>query len=242
MNTASKCTDTVVIAIIPSRAGSKGLPGKNTKLLAGKPLINHTIEAALRARSITHVAISTDDPAVVQCGAQYGVTVLRHPPELSSDGMPTYPVVRWALAELERLHGMSDICVVLRPTTPLRTEADIDAAVDLLKQNCAADSVVSVCLAVGVHPKRLKRVLGNGELKDAFEREGYSPAPRQSLEALYVRNGGIYAARRQIIYDYGLWGNASLAYVMPEERSVNINTEFDFRVADLLARNPDSRN
>jgi len=125
---------------------------------------------------------------------------------------------------------------VLRATSPLRTDRDIDTAVNLLVQDDSIDSVVSVGPAVGIHPVRLKRVLPDGKLVDAFESEGNYPQQRQSFESFYLRNGAIYASRSSIIEGKGLWGPNSLAYVMPEERSININTEFQFRVAELLIR------
>jgi CMP-N-acetylneuraminic acid synthetase len=143
-------------------------------------------------------------------------------------------VIQRALLEVRKLGHYPDICVVLRATSPLRTNNDIDAAVRLLIENKAADSVVSVGPAVGVHPVRLKRILPDGRLEDAFEGEGMFPKRRQDFEPLYLRNGAIYAAKTSVIEGGGLWGKHCLAYVMPEERSVNINTDFQFKVAELV--------
>ncbi|MBL8798036.1 MAG: hypothetical protein JNM56_29330 [Planctomycetia bacterium] len=100
---------------------------------------------------------------------------------------------------------------------------------------------MSVEAAVGIHPVRLKRILVDGALKDAFEAEGHSPRRRQDLEPLFRRNGAIYVARAAVTERQGLWGDDCLAYVMPEERSININTEFQFRVAEWAIQHAPSR-
>ncbi len=224
----------VVAAIIPVRGGSKGVPGKNLRPLAGKPLLWYTIQAAFNARTLTQTVVTTEDDGIARYAEALGVKVLRHPTELSTDSSPTYPAVRWALLQLQQLGTSVDICVVLRATTPLRSAKDIDNAIHLLLQQQEADSVVSVRPAIGIHPIRLKRVVENGQLIDAFESEGNAPRRRQDLETLYLRNGGIYAAKASVVETQGLWGSCCLAYIMPEERSININTEYDFKTAELL--------
>lgn len=238
--TAADSEEPVVAAIIPARGGSQGVVGKNMRLLGGKPLIHHTIDAAKRASKVSLIVVSTEDEAIAQYAMSVGVKVLRHPASLSTDSSATYPVIRWALYELEQNGYVIDLCAVLRATTPLRTAADIDSAISMLIANPDADSVVSVRPAIGIHPIRLKRVEPDGRLVDAFESEGNSPKRRQEFERLYLRNGGIYAARRDVIGNDGLWGKHCLAYVMPEERSVNINTDYDFLVAQLLLTRPDA--
>lgn len=223
-----------VAGIIPARGGSTGLHRKNLRLLAGKPLIWHTVKSALSTSSLNFIVVSTEDDDIANYVSTLNVEVLRHPPELSTDSSPTFPVIQWVLNRLRRLGRNPDICVVLRATSPLRTYKDIDTVVDLLMKDDAIDSVVSVGPAIGIHPVRLKRILPDGKLVDAFEPEGSYPKQRQSFELLYLRNGAIYASRSSIIEDGRLWGPNCLAYVMPEERSININTEFQFKVAELL--------
>lgn len=238
--TAANSEEPVVAAIIPARGGSQGVIGKNMRLLGGKPLIHHTIDAAKRAKKVSIVVVSTEDEAIAEYANSVGVKVLRHPASLSTDSSATYPVIRWALHELEHSGYAINAYAVLRATTPLRTAVDIDNAISILLTNPNADSVVSVRPAVGIHPIRLKRVESSGRLVDAFEGEGNSPKRRQELEPLYLRNGGVYVARRDVIATHGLWGKHCLAYVMPEERSVNINTEYDFLVAQLLLTRSDA--
>jgi CMP-N,N'-diacetyllegionaminic acid synthase len=238
--TTADSEEPVVAAIIPARGGSQGVIGKNMRLLGDKPLIHYAIDAAKRAKKVSLVVVSTEDEAIAQYAVSVGAKVLRHPAILSTDSSATYPVIRWALRELEQKGYAIDLCAVLRATTPLRTAEDIDNAISILITNPDADSVVSVRPAIGIHPIRLKRVEPDGRLVDAFEEEGNSPKRRQELEPLYLRNGGIYLARRDVVITNGLWGGHCLAYVMPEERSVNINTEYDFLVAQLLLTRPDA--
>src|SRR5258708_20946882 len=221
------------VGIIPARGASEGLPGKNTRLMLGRPLIAYVIEAALRSRRLAGVYVSTEDAEIDEIARREGAQVIRHPAHLSGPTSPTAPVIAWDVDNLESAGPKIAVVVTLRATTPFCTTAHIDALLALLASVPAADSVVSVTPS-SVHPMRLKRVLPDGRLQDAFEPEGRRPRRRQELERLYIRNGGIYAAKRNVISPDSLWGDYCLAYVMPEERSININTEIDFAVAELL--------
>jgi CMP-N,N'-diacetyllegionaminic acid synthase len=226
----------VIAAIIPARGHSVAVPRKNLRLLDGKPLLSYAIESARAASVLDLLVVSTGDDEIAAYATARGVQILRHPMDLSTDTAPTFPVIQWDLRELRRRRIDPEICVVLRATSPLRTGQDIDAAVRLLTEAPFADSVVSVGPAIGIHPLRLKRILGDGRLQDAFTPEGAYPVRRQTLEQLYVRNGAIYAAKASVIDGGGLWGPHCLAYLMPEDRSININTELQFKVAELLIR------
>jgi CMP-N,N'-diacetyllegionaminic acid synthase len=225
-----------VIAIIPVRAGSKGVANKNMRLAAGRPLLWYAVSAARAARVIHRTFVSTEDAELAAYAQSLGADVILHPADLSGEDSPTYPVIAW---DLQHLHGQGvapSVVAVLRATSPLRTSADINESVSLLQRSPNADSVVSVTEAVGVHPIRLKRILDDGRIVDAFEPEGTFPRRRQELERLFLRNGAVYAARSTVIEAGGLWGSHCLPYVMPEERSLNINTECQLLVADLLLR------
>ena len=117
------------IGIIPARGGSKGVAGKNTRLLCGRPLIAYSIEAALKARELQAVLVSTDSDEIENVARAQGAGVIRHPPELSTDESPTTPVIAWDLDYLESHGHVIDVVVVMRATTPLRSSDDIDAAV-----------------------------------------------------------------------------------------------------------------
>ena len=221
------------VAIIPTRGGSSGLPGKNIRPLMGRALISYTIEAALDTSELTSVFVSTDDDDIERVARQEGAKVIRHPPELSGPTSPTAPVIAWDLEYLESLGLTPETVVVLRATTPLRTADDIRGGLALLYANPAADSVVSVA-AANTHPARLKKIDSDFRLHNAFPGEKLRPLRRQEFETLYVRNGGMYISKRDVITPDAMWGNYCLGYQMPPERSININTDYDFLVAQLM--------
>lgn len=222
-----------VTAVIPTRGGSRGLPGKNMQLFNGKPLLQHTIEAAIGSRLIDETVVSTDDDAIAALAKQLGCHVLRHPSELSKDNSPSFPVVRWVLKQLTARQKRPDVLIVARATAPLRTASDFDAAIKLFLESPRADSVASVVRTV-VHPMKLK-VVRNGYLKDAFEQEGGTPVPRQQLgEELFVRNEALYVLEPRLVEAGKLWGECCKLYIMDKTRSVNINDQFDFEMAELL--------
>jgi CMP-N-acetylneuraminic acid synthetase len=220
-------------AIIPVRRGSVELPNKNMRPINGVPLLTYTITAAKQSGAVSRVIVSTDDEAAASLARSEGVEAIFHPSELSADDAPTVGVIVWNYRRLAT-EGAVETLLVLRATSPLRTSADIDNAVNLISRNPDADSLVSVVAIPGMHPIRMKRVLPDGMVVDAFEAEGYSPRRRQTLEQLYLRNGAIYIATARVLDDGRMWGEHCLAYVMPQERSVNINTAFDFEVAELF--------
>jgi len=224
------------VAIIPARGGSRGVPRKNLRSLAGKPLLWYIVQAAKGAELIDLVVVSTEDAEIADFANTLGVRVLRHPACLSTDTSPSFGVVQWALSHLNARGINPAICVLLRATSPFCQSFDIDTALRLLDSNERFDSIVSVNLVVGIHPVKLKRLSPDGTLRDAFEPEGSTPTRRQELDPLYQRNAAIYASRSEIIRSGKLWGPNCLGYVMPEERSININTEFQFGVASLLMR------
>lgn len=223
------------VAIIPARGGSSGLPGKNIKPLCGRPLIAHTIDAALATGELSEVFVSTEDDEIERIAKNEGARVIRHPAELSGPDRPTAPVIAWAVEHLEEAGLDISEVAVMRATTPLRTSADVTRAMDLLARSPNADSVVSVA-ATTANPARLKRLHPDGHIESPFAGEELRPIRRQELETFYLRNGGLYLAKREVVSEESLWGHHCLALEMPPERSININTDFDFHLAELLMR------
>ncbi len=221
------------LGIIPARGGSKGVKRKNLRLIAGRPLIHYTIDAARQSRALTHVVTTTDDAEIAAVAEAAGSAVLMRPAALAADDTPMLPVVQHALSALEPKLGRFDAVVVLQPTTLLRTSEDIDAAVELL-ETTRADSVISVYQVGDYHPSRMYQLVENRLV--AFQPE--PPARiRQGLPPLYHRNGAIYACRRDLIDEGGtLIGPDARPYLMPRERSVNIDDEFDLLTAELLVQ------
>ena len=221
-----------VLAVIPARGGSKGIRNKNTVPLQGKPLIVYTLEAASSSILLTRCIVSTDADDIIAVCRSYGADIpFVRPGELAEDATPTLPVI---LHALEQLGEVYDAVMVLQPTSPLRTGADIDTAVRMLTDNEDADSVISVVPVGDKHPARMKRI-EQGYLVDPEFAEEQEGQRRQDLPELYLRNGAIYLTRTRALLDqHSFKGRKSLAYVMPEERSVNIDSEMDLLLASVI--------
>jgi CMP-N,N'-diacetyllegionaminic acid synthase len=222
-----------VLGVIPARGGSKGIPSKNIKDLAGKPLISYTIEAALKS-DLQEVVLSTDSEIIADVARKYGAKVpFLRPVDLASDTASSMPVAIHALNEMEKInHCKYDAVMLLQPTTPFRTTEDINQAIEtlLLKKS---DSVISVVDVGGTHPARMK-FLKEGMLIDPPFCEAKENQNRQELEPMYIRNGAIYLTKRDILLKGTYKGNTCAALIMPMNRSVNIDNLFDFEYAEWL--------
>jgi CMP-N,N'-diacetyllegionaminic acid synthase len=230
------------LAIIPARAGSKRVPQKNFRPFAGTTLTELAIRQALGAASLTHVALSSDSEEVLAIGRRFaGVTLLRRPVAISDDSAPAIAYVRHTLAALESASVRYDAVVILQPSSPLRTSADIDATLRLLLENPDADSAVSVVkLDHMAHPLKLKTLIGK-ELKPYLEDEAGRFAAHE-LPPVYVRNCAVYATwRRDLDTRPDVIGQKSLAYLMPPERSVDVNEWLDFEFAEYLYKKHEHR-
>jgi CMP-N,N'-diacetyllegionaminic acid synthase len=220
------------LGIIPARGGSKGVPRKNIRAVAGEPLIAYSIKSAQSSCRLTHFVVSTDDDEIASAARSYGADVLMRPASLAADNTPMLPVVRHAFGELEKERGSRfDYGVILQPTSPLRTAADIDQVLEILERT-DADTVVSVYRVFDHHPARMYRL--ENDLLVPFSDEPTGRL-RQDLPPVYHRNGAVYAFRRGTIDEQdSLLGPKLRAYIMPEERSVNIDNELDLLLAGLL--------
>lgn len=226
---------TSVLAVIPARGSSKGVPRKNIKELAGKPLIAHTIEPAREVERLTDIVVSTEDEEIAEIAKSYGAQVpFMRPKALAEDMALTYPVVMHALEEMERRRGASyDAVLLLQPTTPLRRASHIDQALDMLSSK-PCDSVVSVVEISHYHPFHMKRLIGD-RLVSYIDQGFEDMRPRQVLPPVYLRNGAIYLSRREVLVrDQSLVGPHCLGMVMAEEESVNIDGPLDFLLAAAL--------
>ena len=223
-----------ILTMIPARGGSKGVPRKNIRDVAGKPLIAWTIEAALNSCIKDSFFVSTDDQEIADISTQCGAPVQMRPLELAGDRTPMIDAIRYAFLENEKKAGKQfEYFLLLQPTAPMRTAQDIDDAIQLL-QDSDADSVVSVYCVEDTHPARMY-LLENDSLKPLWpEPDG---SLRQDLPDVYHRNGAIYACTRDFLLESGkLWGGRMVPHIMPKERSANIDDEADLKVADLLLR------
>ncbi len=225
-----------ILAIIPARGGSKGVPRKNIREVAGKPLIVWTIETASACHDLFHrVIVSTDDAEIAKVAREAGVDVpFLRPAELAGDRVPMVPVLQHAVAHVEAEDTMRlDWVCLLQPTDPLREPQDIEQAVALARAG-GCDSVISVVQVFAVHPMLMKRIENDrllpwcAEEKEGTRRQDYTPPA-------YMRNGVIYLAKRDVLMERNsIWGDVIRPYVMPAERSVSIDSELDMKLAELL--------
>jgi CMP-N-acetylneuraminic acid synthetase len=229
-----------ILAVIPARGGSKGVPRKNVTMLAGKPLLAYTIGAALEVRHLfTHVIVSTEDDEIASVALEYGAEVpFSRPIELAGDEASSRAVVRHAAAFIEELDGERlDWIMTLQPTAPLRAPEDIEGAIAVALEDLACDSVVSVVEVIDSHPIFIKKIVNNRlEPFCVDEREG---TRRQEIgPPAFKRNGAIYLTRRNVLIETdSIWGSAIRPYVMPVERSVNIDAPIDLELARLMLSN-----
>jgi len=221
-----------VLGIIPARGGSQGVPRKNLKKLNGIPLIKYTIDAALNS-NLSEVVVSTEDEEIASFALLCGCKVpFVRPSDLASDTARSIDVAIHALNAMEEITNTRfDAIMLLQPTTPFRGSQDINAALELIAQDEMASSVISVVDVKAHHPARMKYI-ENGVLIDPDFCEKYENQNRQELQPMYIRNGAVYLTKRETILSSSFKGSKSLALIMPEERSVNIDTMSDFELAE----------
>jgi CMP-N,N'-diacetyllegionaminic acid synthase len=225
-----------ILAVIPARGGSKGVPRKNIRPVCGKPLIGYTIETALEASENLHaVIVSTDDQETAAIAMQFGAEVpFLRPKHLADDHTPTVPVLQHAVKFIEDRDDVHiDWALLLQPTDPFRLPEDVRAAIDIaLAEEC--DSVISVKQVFSTHPILMKKI-NEGQLepfciteKEGTRRQDYDPPA-------YMRNGAIYLTRRDVLMnDNSIWGETIRPYIMPEERSVGVDSEMDMKLVEIL--------
>ncbi len=226
-----------ILAIITARGGSKGLPRKNIRFLKGKPLIVHTIERALAVGDpLYKILVSTDDPEIADISRKANAYVpFLRPQELSTDTATSLEVVQHAVRYIEEKDGLKiDWSLILQPTTPLRTTNDIRSALELISHK-QVDTVVSVYEAGNSHPGKMKCINENGMLETFLPNVPWLSRRQDRKPSAFLTNGGIYMTRRDVLFDKNsLIGDYILPYIMPHERSVDIDTEIEFTLAEIL--------
>jgi CMP-N-acetylneuraminic acid synthetase len=223
-----------VLGIVTARGGSKGLPGKNLRLLAGKPLIAHTIDTAVESRSFDRVVLTTDDDGIADVARSCGCEVpFMRPRELARDETPHLPVLQHAvkcLRDHERYE--SDAVMILQPTSPLRRVSDIQESIAVLERS-GADSVVSVSeVPAHYNPMRTLRVDGDGvaTLFVTGEPVRRRINRRQDMPTAWTMNGAIYLFRTYVLDapEPSLYGERTAAYVMPPPFGLSIDSLDDW--------------
>lgn len=232
---------TEVLGLIMARGGSKSVPRKNIKLLAGEPLITYTVKEAKKSKHITRLVLSTDDEEIARVCKRYGAEVpFMRPDELAQDHVTDLPVLQHALKWLaENQNYRPELIVHLRPTAPFRTAEHIDRGVQMLLDDPKADAVRSVCPA-SQHPLKMWAVQPDGALSAYVPEhvfgivEAYN-MPRQKLPKAFVQNGSVDVVRTGVVLEQNsMTGRNIKALLMEELESINIDSPLDWQLAELL--------
>jgi len=223
-----------VLAVVPARGGSKGVPRKNIRELDGEPLIGHTLRTARQVSEIGLLVVSTDDAEIASIAEEYGVRVLRRPAELASDTASTESALLHALDCLAESEPTFEVILVLEPTSPFRSTKTISEAISMI-QNQDMDSVLAV--------RETRENIGF--IKGGYYQPVVSGAPRrrQLRTPLYIESSTIYAVRVDYLRRTGSlvceeWG----ALIVPELEAVDINTEADFQYVEFLKKQQSDKN
>lgn len=220
------------LAIIPARCGSKGLPDKNIKELNGKPLIAYTIEAAQQSRQFDEIMVSTDSEKYANIAREYNASVpFLRSSQNSNDCASSWDTVMEVIGQYKKMDIHFDTFCLLQPTSPLRTYTDIQNAYRVY-ENKRAVSVVSVCRCE--HSPLWSGTLNDKhELVDFISKEG--TVQRQKQKDFYRLNGAIYIMQvDKFMIEQNLFGEHSYAYIMEKEKSIDIDDEYDFHLAQFL--------
>lgn len=225
-----------ILAVITARGGSKRIPRKNIQLLNGKPLLAWTVEVATQCKDLLYsVVLSTDNDDIANIGRYYGAEVpFIRPANLASDQARSLGVVQHATHFIERRDKVQmDWILLLQPTSPFRIALDIRRAIDLAKvEEC--DSVVAVTESP-IHPVYIKKIDAQGYLRPFNLQEPEGLRRQDATPSAYVRNGAIYLTRRNILINKNsIFGENIKPYVMPTERSIDIDSPFDFQLAEFF--------
>lgn len=231
----------IALGVITARGGSKGVPGKNLKPLAGRPLLDYTIDTARRSGAFDRLILSTDDEAIAAHARTAGCEVpFMRPADLARDETPHLPVMQHAVAWLaEHDHYRPDAVMILQPTSPFRRAEDIVEAFAVLAAS-GADSVVSVSDVPGhMHPMRMLRLDGAGRATLFVSGEPVRRRinRRQDMPPAWVMNGAVYAFRPAVLFapEPSLYGDTTAAFVMPRPFDLSIDTPEDWEDAERVA-------
>ena len=225
-----------ILAIILARGGSKRIVNKNIKELNGKPLIAYTIEEAQKSKYLDRLILSTDDEEIIRVAKQFGAEIaFLRPKELATDTTTSEDAMVHAINWLSNNEGYnSDYVMLLQPTSPLRKAEDIDNAFEkLIKEK--GDSIISLC-KVDKHPYGMMKIENGKAIPYISNRKKYNR--KQDLPNLYYINGAIYITKTNLFLKTKLLlAGKLIPYIMPKERSIDIDDIFDWRIAELFILN-----
>lgn len=223
-----------ILGIINARGGSKGILKKNIKPLNGKPLIGYSIEAGLKSRYLDDLIVSTDDKEIAEIAVSFGANVpFIRPDELAKDNVRQIWSIFHALDLFkDKMEKLFDILVLLQPTSPFRKACDIDECIRLLVKT-GSDSVISFSPVMGGHPYHMFTL--EEQIPKKFIDLKTNNLQRQNFPKAYIVNGAVKVAKVDWLYKNKTFISDNMqAYIMPIERSVNIDSEFDWVLAEFL--------
>jgi len=228
--------DLKILAIIPARGGSKGLPRKNIKPLLGKPLIAWTIEQAKNSKYIDMVVVSTEDKEIAEISKKYGAEVIERPEELARDDSPTFDAIIHVLDYFQNKKELFDIVVILEPTSPLRKDNDIDNAIKLFIKNIdKADSLISVGEVHLENPYIMKKI-EDGYVKPFIKSE-QSIYQRQQLPKVYFPYGVIYLSKIEEFKKYKtVYQERTIPYFIERWQNYEIDDLYDFIAIESILK------
>jgi CMP-N,N'-diacetyllegionaminic acid synthase len=223
-----------ILVIIPARGGSKGIPGKNIKEFAGKPLIVHSIEASLNCPLVTRTVVSTDDDKIAEIAKAHGAQVIKRPSELAADTSLVIDAMRYTVRKVEEEGEDVDIVILLEPTSPLRRIEDIEKCIQVLLED-KADSAATFTNS-DVSPNRLWRV--TDDVVEPYIEGAVPWLPRQKQPRAFELTGQIYALSKKILFEnedsISTVSGRIFPVITPRETALDIDTELDFIVAEKV--------
>lgn len=217
----------MILGIIPARGGSKGVLWKNLYPLLGKPLIQYTIEAALKSK-LDNVIVSTDNDEIAMCADKLGCKVIRRPDYLAAGETPMLPTIQHAVAEyeLQNAGAYAGTIMILQPTSPQRLSSDINMSIELFN-NSSMKTQSLISITEGVHPVKC---YDDEMVSFSLEHEPYD----KHKHRCFCRNGAIFITSRELLDKGALWDDTPSYYFMPKSRSLDIDTEDDMIIAEAM--------
>jgi len=224
-----------VLGIIPARGGSKGVKNKNIRRIAGEPLIQYAINACKASKKLTQFVVSTDSKQIREIADKAGCVVIDRPDALSTDTSSVVDAALHTLSIVEESGNHFDAILLIQPTSPIRTGEDLDKVIGILETSPEVDAVVSVVKVEDAHPARMY-LKDKSNLLTSFLPE-YESTRRQDLPSVFHRNGSIYLVRREpLVTDRTFMPQKKAGYVMDSEHMVNIDTERDVVIAEIIVQ------
>ncbi|MCX6163723.1 MAG: acylneuraminate cytidylyltransferase family protein [Ignavibacteriae bacterium] len=225
-----------ILALIPARSGSKGLPGKNIKVINGKPLIEWSIVCALKSKYIDKVIVSTDSKKIASISKKYKAEIpFIRPKKLSTDKASSMDVIFHCVNRLEQKKKYYDLIVLLEPTSPLRDTKDIDTAIEMLLKKRNAESIVGVCKVESAHPDFLIKL--EKSFLRPYKENKFKTIRRQDISDLYFFEGSLYISYIESLKKHKtFYHKNTLSYIVPKWKSFELDDITDFFIIEALLK------